>query len=230
MDIQPVDGALLSYLEPADRVHLLTQGTSRHFAVGEVLLREGDPSDHVLVLVAGWIRAYSTSRDGQETVIALRGAGDILGELAALHGWNRTVSIQALEPVEVAQLKRPEFLACLYARPTIAVAMIKQMSIRLREAETTLLDLATLDVSRRVALYLLRMARRHGHPEGSGIVLDLPFTQQDVANHVGASLRGVARTMALLRERGIVVTRRRHIVIARPDVLRSFAGNPPNGM
>jgi CRP/FNR family transcriptional regulator, cyclic AMP receptor protein len=55
------------------------------------------------------------------------------------------------------------------------------------------------------------------------------LSQQDIANRVGASLRGVARAMALLRDRGIVVTTRRRIVIARPDVLRAFAANVPRG-
>lgn len=230
MDGQPTEGTLFAYLEPVDRAYLVSLGDRRRFAEGDVLLRQGDPTDHVLVLLSGWVRIYSTGRDGQEVVLALRGPGDVLGELAALHGWDRTASIQALEPVGVAQLRSARFLDCLNARPTIAIAMIKQMSTRLREAEMALLDFATQDVSRRVASYLARMARQHGIPGPNGIALSVPLSQQDIANRVGASLRGVARAMAVLRERGIVVSARRRIVIARPDVLRSFAGNVPDGM
>ncbi|HEX4703577.1 MAG TPA: Crp/Fnr family transcriptional regulator [Pseudonocardiaceae bacterium] len=229
MDIRPVDGTLLGYLGTPDSDHLVSLGVRRHFAEGDVLLRQGDPTDHVLVLLSGWVRVYSLTQDGQETVIALRGPGDAVGELAALHGWDRTASVQALAPVEAVQLLRHQFIECLHHRPTIAVALIKQMSIRLREIESTLLDVTTLDVSRRVAVYLLRMARQHGTPNPAGTDLGMPLSQQDIANRVGASLRGVARAMALLRDRGIVVTTRRRIVIARPDVLRSFAGNMPRG-
>jgi DNA-binding GntR family transcriptional regulator len=57
----------------------------------------------------------------------------------------------------------------------------------------------------------------------------MPLSQQDIAGRVGASLRGVARALAMLRRRGIICTTRRRIVIVRPDVLRSFAGNMPDG-
>jgi CRP/FNR family transcriptional regulator, cyclic AMP receptor protein len=230
MHVRPIDGTLLGYLDAADRDHLSDLGVHRRFAEGDVLLRQGDPTDHVLVLLTGWARVYSLSPDGQETVIALRGPGDAVGELAALHGWDRTASVQALSPVDAIQLRRHQFIECLHRRPTIAVAMIKQMSIRLREIETNLLDVTTLDVSRRVAAYLLRMAHQHDTPNPGGTDLGIPLSQQDIANRVGASLRGVARAMALLRDRGIVVTTRRHIVIARPDVLRAFADNVPRGM
>lgn len=231
MDSQVADGSLFGYLDRDDRAYLLELGESRRFDRGDVLLREGDPTDHVFVLSSGWVRVYSASPDGQEVVLALRGPGDLIGELAVLHGWNRTVSIAALEPLVVVQLRAAQFVGSLRDRPGIAIAMIKQTSARLREHEQALLEFATQDVSRRVAGYLLRMARQHGLPGPRGVALSVPLSQQDIANRVGASLRAVARAMAMLRERGLVVTTRRGIVVARPEVLRSFVGpaNVPNG-
>jgi CRP-like cAMP-binding protein len=51
----------------------------------------------------------------------------------------------------------------------------------------------------------------------------MPLTQQDIANHVGASRRAVARAMAILRERQIVTTEGRRIVVANREVLALFA-------
>jgi CRP-like cAMP-binding protein len=223
MDIEPARNSLFSYLASTHREYLVSVGERRRFAEGVVLLRQGDPGDHVFVVLSGWVRIYSTNANGDDVVIALRGPGDILGELAALHGWSRTVSVEAIEPVVVMQLRRDRFLECLYRQPDIGIAMIKQVSARLREAEMALQDFATQDVSRRVGSHLLRMVVQHGIPEPDGIALSIPLSQQDIANRVGASLRAVARAMALLRERGIVVTNRRRIVVCRPDVLRSFA-------
>lgn len=226
MDIQPVEGSLLSFLNAADRARIVSGGVRRQFAEGDVLLREGDPTDHVLVMATGWVRIHLTDPDGQEIVIALRGPGDMVGERAALHDWDRTATVQALTPVQVIQLSRGQVLECLLNRPTIAIALAKLMSSRLREAENTLLEVTTLDVSGRVAAYLLRMASQYGIPNPDGIALGTPLSQQEIANRVGASLRGVARAMTLLRERGIIATPRpRRIVIMRPDVLRSFAGS-----
>jgi CRP/FNR family cyclic AMP-dependent transcriptional regulator len=229
MNIEPIPGTLLSSLAAEDSDYLLSLGERRRFEENDVLLRQGDPTDHVLVVLSGWIRAYSTNQDGNEVVFAVRGPGDLLGELAALHGWTRTVSLRAMEQVQVVQLLRRQFIACLHDRPKIAIALIKQVSTRLYDAETALLEFATQDVSRRVAGYLLRISRQHGIQRTEGIEVGMPLSQHEIATRVGASPRAVARAMAILRERGIITTTPRRIVIVRPDVLRSFAGRVPNG-
>jgi CRP/FNR family cyclic AMP-dependent transcriptional regulator len=229
MNVQPVKGTLLSAMAPTDCDYLLSLGEVRRFPENAVLLQQGDPSDHVFVVLFGWSRAYSTNSDGQEVVLAIRGPGDLLGELAALHGWPRTVSLRAIEPVEAVQLRRHQFLDALLERPEIAVALIKQVSTRLHDAEMALLEFATQDVIRRVAGYLLRMARQHGIQRPDGLEVGVPLSQQEIACRVGASPRAVARAMSILRERGLIATSPLRVVIVRPDLLRSFARHVPNG-
>ena len=126
----PVAGTLLDYLGVGLREFLLRQGVRRDFAANDVLLRYGDPTDHVLLLVDGWVRVSVSTRDGQEILFALRGPGDVLGDLAALHGWPRTATVRALQPVRVVQLTSAEFKALLNLQPEIAIAMVKQMAGR----------------------------------------------------------------------------------------------------
>lgn len=225
MDDEPVSRSPLYPLTPADRDHLLAIGEQRMFDEDDVLIHQGDPTDHVFVVLAGRVRAYSTNRDGHEVVLAVRGPGDVLGEVAALHGWPRTISLRAMDRVHVLQLRRQQFLDVLRERPEIAIALVKLVSIRLHEADAALLEFATQDVSRRVAGYLLRIAGQHGVADADGIQLGVALSQQEIANRVGASPRGVSRAMAMLRDRGMVVTAPRRIVILRPEMLRSFAGN-----
>jgi CRP-like cAMP-binding protein len=229
-NVDPVDGSLLAYLPANDRNYLLSQGVCRSFPPEELMLLEGDPGDHVLIIESGWVRVSTALSDGQEVLLALRGPGDVIGELALLHGWARTASVRSLERVGAVQLRGPQFMASIRERPEIAVALAKTVSARMREAEWTRIDIATLDVSRRVATYLLRLADQHGRHEPAGTVLDPPLTQQDIANQVGASRRAVARSLAVLRDRGIVVTARRRIVVAKAEVLRSLARCVPNGI
>jgi CRP/FNR family transcriptional regulator, cyclic AMP receptor protein len=223
-----VSGSLFAYLPVQEQEYLLGLGTRRTFRENEVLLRHGDPSDHVLLLVAGWVRVSQASRDDQEMLLALRGPGDVLGDLAALFGWTRSATIRTLDRVEVVQLTSGQFVQSLHSVPEIAIAMVKQMGTRLREAESVRMEVATLDVSHRVTAYLVWLLEQHGRPNGDGYVIDMPLSQQDIANRVGASLRAVARSLAVLRDRQIVRTSRRQFVIVRPDVLRSFRLSTPN--
>lgn len=217
-----VTGSLLTYLEPDELPVLLTGGVTRSFPSGDLLLREGDPTNHVFVLVTGWVRVFSTSMDGREVLLGLRGPGDVIGDLAALHGWSRTASVRTLHGVTAVQLLSAQFVHSLHTRPRIAVAMLKQMSTRLRESEITRVDFATLDVTKRVARYILWLVEQHGVSESGGLSLRMPLTQQDIANRVGASRRAVARAMRILRERRIVATSRQRILVARPEVLALF--------
>lgn len=224
-------GSLLTYLDAADREFLLNLGVRRSFPAGEVVMHEGDPTNHVLLILSGWVRIYSSTPDGQQVLIALRGPGDVIGDLAALHDRPRTASVATIDPVTVIQMLRDQFAACLRARPDIAIAMIKQMSARLRESETVRVDVTTMDVTRRVAAFLTGLAHQHGVPDQSGLVLKIPLSQEDIANRVGASRRAVARALAALRQRRILTTFPRRIVVAQPDALRRLAwpDQPPAG-
>jgi CRP-like cAMP-binding protein len=226
---RPITGSLLSYLTDADRDFLLGRGTTRHLPAGTALMHEGDPTDHVLVLLSGWVRVYTTARDGQVVLFALRGPGDVIGDLAALQGWPRTATVDTLRETRFTQYRNDDFVTCLHDRPTVAIALLRQMAARLRDAEAARVDVVTMDVARRVAALLVRLADTHGSATTEGLVVRMPLTQQDIANRIGGSRRAVARALATFRDRGIIVTGRRTFVVAAPDVLRVLAGTVPHG-
>jgi CRP/FNR family cyclic AMP-dependent transcriptional regulator len=225
----PVPGSFLSYLEPPDRDFLLGRGRIRKLPANTALMHEGDPTDHVLVLLSGWVRAYTNARDGQVVLFALRGPGDVIGDLAALQGWPRTGTVDTLQETEFAQFSHDGFISCLYDRPAVGVALLRQMADRLREAETARINFATLDVAQRVAALLVRLADMHGTPTPEGVVVSMPLTQQDIANSIGGSRRAVARALQAFRDRGMLVTGRRRFVVSAIDVLRRLAGTVPDG-
>ena len=118
---EAAEGALLAYLSEDDREYLLGQGVRRRFRANDFVLMEGDPSDHVHVLVSGWVRVSTVVEDGREVLFGLRGPGEVLGDLAAINGWARTASCRAIEPCVAFQLTGAQFLAVLRARPEIAI-------------------------------------------------------------------------------------------------------------
>jgi CRP/FNR family cyclic AMP-dependent transcriptional regulator len=223
------EGALLAYLADADREYLLARGVRRRFRANDVVLMEGDPSDHVHVLVSGWVRVSAVVEDGREVLFGLRGPGEVLGDLAAVTGRPRSASVRAIEPCTVYQLTGAQFVAVLRARPEIAIATIKTVAVRLRHAESARVDAAALDVTRRVAVHLVRLAEEHGTPVPEGVVIDAPLSQADIAAQIGAARRTVARALRVLREKGIIETGRRRILVRRMRVLRAFASSEPNG-
>jgi CRP/FNR family transcriptional regulator, cyclic AMP receptor protein len=224
-----VAGSLMSYLAPADRDFLLDRAVLRRLPAGTSLMHEGDPTDHVLVLLSGWVRVYKNTRDGQVVLFALRGPGDVIGDLAALQGWPRTVTVATLQDTEFAQFTHEGFLTCLRDRAAISIALLRQLAVRLRDSEEARLDYATMDVAQRVAAFLVRLAEAHGSPSPEGVVVDMPLTQQDIADSIGGSRRAVARALKTFRDRGLLVTGRRTLVVSALDVLRRLARTVPDG-
>ena len=112
-----VAGSLLDHLTPGDRAFLVDRGVRRRLPGDEAVMHEGDPTDHVLVLLSGWVRVYATTRDGGVVLLALRGPGDVIGELAALQKWPRTANVQSLQEIRFVQLGADDFSpACTNAR------------------------------------------------------------------------------------------------------------------
>lgn len=218
-----VDGSLLAYLPETDRDFLLAQGIPRLFGAGDVLLHEDDPSDHVQVITSGWVRVSTLLEDGQEVIYALRGPGDVLGDLAALQGCTRSASVRAIEQVEVVQFSRGQFLGVLKDRHGIALGLMNTMARRLRDSERARVGSAALDVSRRLAQHLVQLIAERGEHTADGIEVQSPLSQEDIARQLGGSRRAVARAFSVLRARGVVTTGRKRIVVHRPDVLRSLA-------
>jgi len=219
----------LHYLASADSDFLLDRARIRKLPAGTALMHEGDPTDHVLVLLSGWVRVFTNARDGQVVLFALRGPGDVIGDIAALQGWPRTVTVETLQETEFAQFTHQGFLACLHDRAAIGIALLKQFAVRLRDAEAARLDFATMDTAQRVAAFLVRLADAHGSPSAKGVQVDMPLTQQDIADSIGASRRAVARALKTFRDRGILATSRQRFVVSALEVLRRLGGSVPDG-
>ena len=67
---------------------------------------EGEPGDRVMVVLAGRVKVTTTGDDGQETLLSVRGPGEILGELSFLDDQPRLSTVTTLEPVEVLAVRR----------------------------------------------------------------------------------------------------------------------------
>ncbi|MFJ6134567.1 Crp/Fnr family transcriptional regulator [Kitasatospora sp. NPDC092286] len=210
----------LARLEQAERTALLSLGRRLRYPPRSTVIRQEEPSDHVLLILHGWLKVTAAAPNGYEALLALRGPGDIVGESAALSGRPRAATVTTLEPVEAVAVDRTTFTAHLQRAPATALQLLALSTDRLRTADRRRLAFASLSVSERLSDLLLELARTHGSPTDEGILITVPLSQQELAGSVGASREAVARLLRSLRDRGVVITRRRSLVIARPDVLR----------
>jgi CRP/FNR family cyclic AMP-dependent transcriptional regulator len=200
-------------------------GVVRRYNKGAFLILEGESSDHVLVLRSGRLKIVRTATDGRETLVAVRGPGELVGDLNALAGAHapRAASVVALDDVVVQAITAPEFLRFVERHAAVSFALLRQMAARLREATTRHADAGGYDVLHRLARTLVEEADRNGRDVEAGTLVGTGLSQQDLAGLVAASPKSVSRSLAVLRSRGLVSTGRRSIVIRDLDGLRRFA-------
>ncbi|AXI88220.1 transcriptional regulator [Streptomyces sp. ETH9427] len=225
----PDDGGLedrvpfLARLENEERTALLGLGRELRFAPRVVLLHQREPSSHVLFLVQGWTKVTAAAANGYEALLALRGAGDVVGESAALTGRPRSATVTALEPVRAVAVEHARFKEFLGRSPAASFALLGLTADRTRAADRRRLEFASMSVRQRFAVLLLDLARSHGRRTPDGVELAVPLSKQELAGSVGASREMVQKLLRELRQKDAVSTGRRTLLVRRPDVLRRIA-------
>lgn len=220
-------GAGISFweaLEPADAAALEARAIRRSFARGHAICHAGQVADRVLILRAGRVKVTAPSASGREIVLAFHVPGELVGELAALDGGVRSASMVALEPVEVLALSPDEFRAFLDAHPAAALALVRTLGRRLRDADARLMEFATVDTIGRVAIRLVELCERFGERDGDHVNVDLPLSQEELAGWACASLESVVRALQTMRSLGWIETRRRAIRVLDVEAVRRAAG------
>ena len=200
---------------------LLSLGRTRTFPGNGRVFLEGDRSDFVAVTVEGRRKIVASTADGGETVLGIRDAGSLVGELAAFDGGPRTASAVAMDAVTARIVPAPDFCDFIADNPSAAFELIRMLMGRLREGDRRRVAFGSYDATARVARLLCDLAAEHGLGGTGPATVNL--VQHEIAGIVGASRESVARALAVLRDRRLVTTARGTVTIVDPDALRTFA-------
>jgi len=209
---------LFTGLGEADVASLAAHLRRRRYARGEVVFLRDDPGDSLFIVKSGVIRIVLTSPEGKEITLAVRGPGDFFGELALLDGEPRSADAVAQEPAELLLLEREDFLALVDDRPSVAVALLKVLSKRLRQASQTVEDAAFLDVPARLAIAILRLLDAQIDQPGTMIAARL--TQAELAAMVGTRRESINRWLRFYEGQGLIRYDRGQITVLDPVRLR----------
>ena len=213
-------------LGPPDQERLVAAGRIAQFGTGTTICRQGDPATHLFVVISGLIKVLTDSRDGQQSVLALRGHGDVVGELAGELTGYRTASMVAVTEVHAVVVGHQKFLAFLDEHLPAAHAYRRMITRRFSDTADSLYAQSTTNGAQRLAQMLLDLAGKYGQPAGPGpaLVLTLPLSQDELASLVSTSRATVTRALHDWRGRGLIQTRTRRITITDPAALRRLSG------
>lgn len=213
---RPVDRArvlarigLFSALGAEDLLALAEHASVRQVPRNSLIIQEGERSDSLFAIVSGRVRIFLTNADGREAVLNIQGQGEYFGELALIDDFPRSASVMTVEPCELMIITKADFERCIYARPDIAILVMRDLTGRIRGLSEQVRGLALLDVYGRVARLLLDLAS----PADEDLVIDERLTHQEIASRVGSSREMVSRIMKDLTAGGYISVEQRRIRI-----------------
>jgi CRP-like cAMP-binding protein len=199
-------------------------GMPRDYSPGATICLEGDPATHVYVLLAGWVKILSTTRDGHEIVLALRGDGDIVGETGGETTGRRNATIQAVGKVRALTVPYEKFSSFLDASQGADRAYRRVVTRKFNDADTLLRRRAVTTGAQRLAALLLDLAGRHGREVNGATYVVMPLSQEELASLAGTSRATITRAYGNWRKRGLIHTGQRRITILDVPGLQRIAG------
>jgi CRP/FNR family cyclic AMP-dependent transcriptional regulator len=189
---------------PEEQLRMLATVVSRRSASrGSIVIAAGDPTDSLYIILSGRLKVMMSDAEGKEVILSILSGGEFFGEMGLIDDAPRSASVVAIEPCELLVITRRDFKRCMAENAEMAMAVMRGLVRRLREADRKIGSLALLDVYGRVARLLLDMAET---VDGQKMVTKrLP--KQDIAKMIGASREMVSRVMKDLQTGGYIEMR-----------------------
>lgn len=202
----PSPDELLDVLDLRD---FAQRAVTRTFPKNTVVVREGDRTDSLYIIVSGRVRIY-VSDEGKEIVLGESGPGEYFGEMVLDEG-PRSASVMTLEPTEFLVVPKEDFREFVATSPQFALNLILKLIKRVRALTNDVKTLGLMDVYGRVARMLLDLAVKRD----DALVIEERPKPQEIAARVGASREMVNKILGELAEGGYIEIKGERITIAR---------------
>ena len=186
----------------------------RRFKPKDVIFTPGDPDDQLYFLLDGTVRLYKIYGDYKEATTALLKDQGVFGKLSLVEGRWQDVFAEAVTNVRVASVQKTALTEVIKRRPEFALKLLFSFSERLRRSDEVVESLLDREVSARLATLLLHLADRFGETNGSGTVLNVRLTHQDLANMIVSTREAVSKVMSEFQREGLIEIRNRRICVA----------------
>jgi CRP/FNR family transcriptional regulator, cyclic AMP receptor protein len=184
---------------------LIRGAEAREHRRDEVIIEAQRPADGLYVIGSGRVKVLLPVGPDREVILATLGPGDHFGEMAFLDAKPRSATVVAQLATRTFRISRDHFTELLGTYPPLARRLLFELSTRLRNTNSQVESLVTLDVIGRLARYVIGLARDHGRDLGNGWIAVRRPSYKEVAAAIGAARETVSRLMARLERRGLVV-------------------------
>ncbi|MEW6217148.1 MAG: Crp/Fnr family transcriptional regulator [Candidatus Bipolaricaulota bacterium] len=194
-----------------DRIRVLDRETVYH---------PGSPSTAMYLVEEGRVKLSYLHPSGKRITLALRGPGEVFGQMALVGEKRRRHHAEAVEDTELIRVERDAFLFAARRRPEVFSDLLGVFGLWVQEIEEIVEDLAFRDIQTRLSRQLLRLSNEYGVKTKSGIMIGFRLTHRDLAEMIGSARENTTVVLNRFEREGILDKRRYQIVIKDVEGLK----------
>jgi CRP/FNR family cyclic AMP-dependent transcriptional regulator len=188
-------------------------GVRKRYKKGNIILLEEEAGTALFVIISGKVKIVRTDDEGREVILSILGESEFFGEMSIIDGLARSASVVAITKADVFIIHRQDFIDLLHEYPIVAIALLRELTMRLRKADAQIKSLSLKDAAGRVAYVLLQLADDIGKiRKGRVEIEELPL-QQDLANMAGTSRETISRMLHNFIRKGYIAVEGNKLII-----------------
>lgn len=209
----------------ADDVRVIAKiGIHRAVEDGGFFFLQGDPAEYLYILLSGRAKLCQIAPDGQQVNLRTLNPNQLFGAIGVVDE-NATypACAQALEDSSALAIRSDQFRKLLEERPYLSFGLMKLMTGYIAEMQNRYREMVTEKVEQRIARVLLRLAGQSGKRVDDGVLIELSFSRQDLAEIAGTTLYTVSRVLSAWEKQGLISTGRERVILTNPHGVMRLA-------
>jgi CRP/FNR family transcriptional regulator len=171
---------------------------------GSLIFVEGQSPRGVYVLTQGRVKLMTTNRDGKTFIMKIVEPGEILGLHAVVTGNPYELTVETLQPSQLAFISSADFLRFIKQHGDACLHVAQQLSNDCQSAYEVIRSIGlSHSVGEKLARLLLQWAN-DGKMSNGAIRLKLALTQEEIAQLIGTTRETVTRTLGQFKKKRIL--------------------------
>jgi len=195
----------------------------------ELIAQEGSYASGIYIVQSGLVKIGKYgSRGGDKRVLRFLGVGELFGLESVIMGHSTNVQYaKTLMDTMLVFVERTNLLRFRKQYPEICNDFCRWLAREVVMLEFKLTREAVESMDRNLALFLIALAQNYGTRDDKGLTLDPPISRQTMSEMLGVSVESVLRALKRFRERGLIETDGKRIVLTDLDQLMERARTTP---
>jgi len=127
-------------IAPGEVAELITNSKLMHYPAGTVLCHENALEDTFYLILEGEVQVTKVINNREARLLKTLMAGDFFGEMALIHNAPRAATVKTQTPLITLEIHKDAFDRVLKNSSSVSLAMVREISRRLRENDELAID------------------------------------------------------------------------------------------